>query len=89
MAEWLCSGLQIRVRGSIPTSASIIMKIFISGVAGFIGFHLSNSLLGKDTEILGVDNPNSYYDTKLKKRRLENLLFKDNFKFLHRFIESR
>ena len=68
--------------GSIPTSASIIMKIFISGVAGFIGFHLSNSLLGKDTEILGVDNLNSYYDTKLKKRRLENLLFKDNFKFL-------
>tara|TARA_B100000242_G_scaffold272521_2_gene225492 strand:- start:1154 stop:2095 length:942 start_codon:yes stop_codon:yes gene_type:complete len=58
------------------------MKIFISGVAGFIGFHLSNSLLGKDTEILGVDNLNSYYDTKLKKRRLENLLFKDNFKFL-------
>jgi UDP-glucuronate 4-epimerase len=58
------------------------MKIFISGVAGFIGYHLSCSLLSKDIEILGVDNLNNYYDTKLKKNRLENLLFKKNFKFL-------
>ncbi len=58
------------------------MKIFISGVAGFIGFHLSNSLLNKGIEILGIDNLNNYYDVDLKKARLEFLSKNKNFKFL-------
>ena len=82
MAEWLCSGLQIRVRRFDSDLSLHNNENFYKRRCRFFGFHLSNSLLGKDTEILGVDNLNSYYDTKLKKRRLENLLFKDNFKFL-------
>ncbi len=58
------------------------MKIFVSGVAGFIGFHLSNSLLNKGIEIMGIDNLNNYYDIGLKKARLEHLSKNKNFKFL-------
>jgi len=43
------------------------MKILITGVAGFIGFHLANSLIKKKYNIIGIDNLNSYYDVKLKK----------------------
>jgi len=50
------------------------MKILITGVAGFIGFHLANSLIKKKYNIIGIDNLNSYYDVKLKKARLDKLL---------------
>ena len=32
------------------------MKILITGVAGFIGFHLASELLKKKYNIIGVDN---------------------------------
>tara|TARA_X000000950_G_C13881304_1_gene646989 strand:+ start:1218 stop:2243 length:1026 start_codon:yes stop_codon:yes gene_type:complete len=50
------------------------MKILITGVAGFIGYHLTTKLLGKDNICIGIDNLNSYYDPNLKKARLRNLL---------------
>ena len=49
------------------------MKIIVTGAAGFIGFHLTKRLLGRDNIILGIDNLNDYYDVNLKKKRLENL----------------
>ncbi|MDC3063853.1 NAD-dependent epimerase/dehydratase family protein [Alphaproteobacteria bacterium] len=55
------------------------MKILITGVAGFIGFHLANKLFSKNFELLGIDNINSYYDLDLKKSRLKNLKHKISF----------
>jgi UDP-glucuronate 4-epimerase len=49
------------------------MKIFITGVAGFIGFHLTNLLAQSGHDILGVDNLNNYYDPNLKLARLSKL----------------
>ena len=49
------------------------MKILLTGVAGFIGFHLAQHLIKKKYDIVGVDNLNSYYDIKLKKARLKIL----------------
>ena len=49
------------------------MKILITGVAGFIGYHLAKSLINTDYDIVGIDNLNSYYDLDLKKARLSNL----------------
>ena len=49
------------------------MKILITGCAGFIGYHLSKYLIKKNINVIGVDNINNYYDTKLKKDRLKNL----------------
>ena len=53
------------------------MKILITGCAGFIGYHLSKYLIKKNINVIGVDNINNYYDTKLKKDRLKNLFIKN------------
>jgi len=46
------------------------MKILVTGVAGFIGFHTAKNLLERGDEVIGLDNINSYYDVKLKYNRL-------------------
>jgi len=53
----------------------------ITGAAGFIGFHLSKSLLDDGYEVLGIDNLNAYYDPNLKHARLDQLKSFKNFKF--------
>ena len=57
------------------------MKILVTGVAGFIGFHLARKLLDESCQIVGVDNLNDYYDPSLKQCRLEILQKYNNFKF--------
>jgi UDP-glucuronate 4-epimerase len=59
----------------------IQVKILITGAAGFIGFHLSNLLLDKNYQVVGIDNLNDYYDPKLKEDRLAILGQKNNFIF--------
>ena len=56
-------------------------KILVTGAAGFIGFHLSKSLLEDGYEVLGIDNLNDYYDPKLKHARLDIIKKYPNFKF--------
>ena len=45
-------------------------KVLITGVAGFIGFHLANRLSQEGYQVVGIDNLNDYYDVQLKKDRL-------------------
>ena len=47
--------------------------IFVTGAAGFIGFHLCKKLIRKKLLVIGIDNLNSYYDVSLKKARLQEL----------------
>lgn len=54
----------------------------ITGGAGFIGFHLSKSLLEKGAKVVGFDNMNDYYDVKLKEDRLTILDSYENYSFL-------
>ena len=49
------------------------MKILITGVAGFIGFHTAKESLLRGDVVVGVDNVNDYYDTSLKEARLKEL----------------
>jgi UDP-glucuronate 4-epimerase len=49
------------------------MKILVTGAAGFIGFHLSKSLLKKGHTLVGLDNINDYYHVNLKYARLNEL----------------
>ena len=56
-------------------------KILVTGSAGFIGSHLSKSLLDDGFEVYGIDNINDYYDPQLKLDRLENLKTYENFSF--------
>jgi len=64
-------------------------KILVTGAAGFIGFHLSKSLLDDGYEVLGIDNVNSYYDPKLKWARLDILKQYPNFQFKRVDITDR
>lgn len=57
------------------------MKILITGVAGFIGFHLARRLLADGHLVHGVDNLNDYYDPRLKCARLTGLVPEPGFSF--------
>ena len=57
------------------------MSILITGSAGFIGYHLTEKLLKKNINVIGIDNINNYYDTKLKKNRINDLKKNKKFKF--------
>ena len=47
--------------------------IFITGAAGFIGFHMARYLHHRGDTIIGFDNFNAYYDPKLKRARATEL----------------
>ena len=49
------------------------MKILVTGCAGFIGMHAAARLLAAGHAVVGVDNLNDYYDTRLKEDRLKLL----------------
>lgn len=49
------------------------MKILVTGVAGFIGFHVAKRLLDQGVIVVGIDNLNNYYDVTLKEARLKVL----------------
>ena len=51
------------------------MKILVTGIAGFIGFHTAKKLLERGDEVIGIDNINSYYDINVKFGRLKELGF--------------
>lgn len=48
-------------------------KLFITGIAGFIGFHLASFLIKNGDYVIGCDNFNDYYDPQLKKARAAKL----------------
>jgi UDP-glucuronate 4-epimerase len=49
------------------------LKILVTGIAGFIGFHVAKRLLFEGYEVVGFDNLNDYYDVQLKIDRLKEL----------------
>lgn len=51
-----------------------MVKILVTGTAGFIGSHLARRLIDERYEVVGIDNLNDYYDVELKKDRMKFLL---------------
>lgn len=45
------------------------MKVCITGMAGFIGFHTAQKFKQEGWDVVGFDNFNNYYDPQLKKDR--------------------
>jgi UDP-glucuronate 4-epimerase len=56
--------------------------ILVTGAAGFIGFHLSRTLLQKNEAVIGLDNFSAYYDVALKQERINILNKYGNFIFV-------
>jgi UDP-glucuronate 4-epimerase len=61
------------------------MQVLVTGVAGFVGFHLAQRLLADGMQVYGIDNLNDYYDVQLKHDRLTQL--KPHSQFTFQFLD--
>jgi UDP-glucuronate 4-epimerase len=64
------------------------MKVLVTGAAGFIGSHVSQRLLERGDEVVGLDNINDYYDVSLKYARLARLEPQPGFSFYKMDLED-
>ena len=64
-------------------------NILVTGCAGFIGMHLSKTLLEQGHRVIGVDNLNDYYDVRLKNDRLMTLKKYELFSFIKLDISNK
>ena len=65
------------------------MKVLVTGAAGFIGFHLTQRLLGRGDSVVGIDNLNDYYPVVLKRARLAEIGDNPHFRFEEMDIADR
>jgi UDP-glucuronate 4-epimerase len=66
-----------------------IMKILLTGAAGFIGSTTAHRLLARGDQVVGLDNLNDYYDVRLKEDRLARLTPHANFRFVKLDVADR
>lgn len=64
-------------------------KVLITGMAGFIGFHLSKLLVKNGYKVVGLDSINNYYDVDLKLFRLSKLGFSSEAIEYNTLLESK
>ncbi len=60
----------------------------VTGVAGFIGSHLAESLLKRGAAVIGIDQFNDYYDPQLKHKNIVNLKQYTSFKLIKANIQD-
>ncbi len=63
--------------------------ILVTGVAGFIGYHVARRLLERGDRVVGLDNVNAYYDVRLKEARLAQLSPFERFRFVKLDLADR
>ena len=64
------------------------MRVYISGAAGFIGYHLARLLLDEGITVRGMDGMTDYYDVSLKRGRLAGLMQHPGFSFAEFMLED-
>ena len=66
-----------------------MMKVLVTGAAGFIGMHCIERLLARGDHVVGIDNLNDYYDVALKESRLSRIADHAAFRFHRVSIEDK
>ena len=66
-----------------------MMKVLVTGAAGFIGMHCIERLLARGDHVVGIDNLNDYYDVALKESRLSRIADHADFRFHRVSIEDK
>ncbi|MBI5642752.1 MAG: GDP-mannose 4,6-dehydratase [Deltaproteobacteria bacterium] len=65
------------------------MKIIVTGGAGFIGSHLTESLLKRGERVVIIDDFNDFYDPSLKRENVKPFETNPNFKLYEADIRNR
>jgi UDP-glucuronate 4-epimerase len=65
------------------------VRVFVTGTAGFIGYHLAARLLADGHEVTGYDGVTDYYDPALKEARLELLRVSRDFHEVRGRLEDK
>jgi UDP-glucuronate 4-epimerase len=65
------------------------MKVFVTGAAGFIGFHLSQRLIADGHQVVGYDGMTPYYDVTLKQNRVAVLKQSNAFSMVEAMLEDK
>ena len=64
------------------------LNVFITGVAGFIGSHVAEALLGRGDHVFGLDNFDPFYDPAIKRKNLSAFREHPGFSFLEADIRD-
>ena len=57
------------------------VRVLVTGAAGFIGAAVSQALLDRGDDVIGLDSVNAYYSRDLKRYRLAKLSTHARFEF--------
>ncbi|MFW6016531.1 MAG: NAD-dependent epimerase/dehydratase family protein, partial [bacterium] len=64
------------------------MKSLVTGAAGFIGSTITEELLDKGHQVIGIDCFIDYYDRSLKENNMSSFIDHENFTLIEKNIKD-
>ena len=64
------------------------MKALVTGAAGFVGSHVSEALIARGADVVGLDCFTDYYAREIKERNLEGLRTQAKFRFIEAPLQT-